>query len=152
MKLRRAVLAAFAATALGACGNASAATIGRATAVPVSERQEHICQENTLRGEPSASGDCSRIPIAALFSAPEEDDVYGRWDCRVMGNRQCADTLFFTMADGSLVGYHINDPTRPGCFVEPSNTPEGFEVIYRPNIYRPNISVGDGLGFEVRCP
>lgn len=45
--------------------------------------------------------------------------------------------------------YEINAPNRPGCFVEPSATVEGFEVIFYPDMgLRNDID----LGFEVSCP
>lgn len=81
-----------------------------------------------------------------------EDDIYGRWDCRTMGNFICGDghgnlTIWFQEGDG-LAGYDVNDPHRPGCFVEPSNTPEGHETIY----YAYISDRTDPLGFEVPCP
>lgn len=42
-------------------------------------------------------------------------------------------------------------PDRPGCFVEPSNTAAGFEVIFYSHISG-RADIGDPLGFEVRCP
>lgn len=79
-----------------------------------------------------------------------EDDP--RWDCRTMGNFICGDghgnlTIWFQEGDG-LAGYDVNDPHRPGCFVEPSNTPEGHETIY----YAYISDRTDPLGFEVPCP
>lgn len=45
--------------------------------------------------------------------------------------------------------YQTNAPHRPACWVEPSETPDGFEVI----LYPDTAMHHDGdLGFEVACP
>lgn len=112
--------------------------------------EERFCLDNLELLGP-ASGDCSRVP---LFGTLYEDDPWGRWDCRIMGNRQCGDLLFFAAADGRLVGFHINDPHRPGCFVEPSSVRGGFEIIGFSRISGRGAPeyMGDPLGFEVPCP
>lgn len=151
---RRAVIAAFAAAALAGCAGAS----GREARVvpttvpvdrPATELEEHFCQENFELLGPS-SGDCSRVPLNAVLY---EDDPWGRWDCRIMGNRQCGDVLWFDL-DGTLQGFDINDPHRPGCFIEPSNTETGWEIIFYSRISGRGAPefLGDPLGFEVRCP
>lgn len=45
--------------------------------------------------------------------------------------------------------YDINAPDRPACWMEPSNTPEGYEVILYPHLSMHNDA---DLGFEVSCP
>jgi hypothetical protein len=45
--------------------------------------------------------------------------------------------------------YDINAPDRPACWMEPSNTPEGYEVILYPRLSMHNDA---DLGFEVSCP
>lgn len=101
------------------------------------------------------TGDCNVVPVGGTLF---EDDPWGRWDCRTMGNRTCGDgagnlTIWFEV-DGTLSGFDVDDPHRPGCFVEPSNTPEGYEVIFYSRISGrgPPEFIGDPLGFEVRCP
>jgi hypothetical protein len=80
-----------------------------------------------------------------------EDDP--RWDCRTMGNHQCGTTLYFNL-DGELYGFDVNAPDRPGCFVEPSNTKAGYEVVFYSRISGRGAPefLGDPLGFEVTCP
>lgn len=45
--------------------------------------------------------------------------------------------------------YDINAPDRPACWMEPSNTPEGYEVILYPHLSMHNDA---DFGFEVSCP
>jgi hypothetical protein len=156
MKLRRAVLAAFAAAAMTACGaggvNGRAARV-TSTTVPVdrpaTEDERSFCEAHFDVLGP-INNDCSRVVLAGEI---QEDDPWGRWDCRVMGNRQCGSTLWFTV-EGMLQGFDINDPHRPGCFVEPSNVVAGFEIIHYSRISGRGAPefIGDPLGFEVRCP
>lgn len=101
------------------------------------------------------TGDCNVVPVGGTLY---EDDPWGRWDCRTMGNRTCGDgagnlTIWFEI-DGALQGFDINDPHRPGCFVEPSTTVAGYEVIAYSRISGRGAPeyLGDPLGFEVRCP
>lgn len=101
------------------------------------------------------TGDCLVVPKVGTI---HEDDPWGRWDCRTMGNHTCGDgagnlTIWFEV-DGALQGFDVNDPHRPGCFVEPSDTPEGYDVIHYSRISGrgPPEYIGDPLGFEVRCP
>lgn len=101
------------------------------------------------------TGDCNVVPIGGTLY---EDDAWGRWDCRTMGNRVCGDgagnlTIWFEIG-GTLSGFDVNDPHRPGCFVEPADTPEGYDVIFYSRISGRGAPefIGDPLGFEVRCP
>ena len=64
-----------------------------------------------------------------------------------MGNRICGNTIYFRI-NRKLQGFDLNDPNRPGCFVEPSNVSRGYEVIY----YSRTSDRSETLGFEVRCP
>lgn len=71
-----------------------------------------------------------------------EDDPC--WDCTIMGNRICGTTIYVKGR-----AYDINDEQRPGCFVEPSDTPEQYEVIYYPHLsMEPDVQGG----FEIACP
>lgn len=45
--------------------------------------------------------------------------------------------------------YDINAPDRPACFMEPSGTKEGYEVILYPHL---SMHHDGDLGFEVSCP
>ena len=148
MKLRRAVLAAFAAAALAGCSGAGSAQVRNDR--PATEQEEHFCHESTFRGEPPASGDCSRVP---LFDTIYEDDVNGRWDCRTMGNRICGSTIHVPVGD-QIHAFDVNAPDRPGCFMEPSSTPQGWEIIYYSQISGRGAPefIGDPFGFEVPCP
>lgn len=62
-----------------------------------------------------------------------------------MGNRVCGPDLI--AVHGEL--YEVSAPNRPGCFVEPSDSVDGFEVILYPDIAAVNPA---DLGFEVPCP
>lgn len=89
-------------------------------------------------------------PTTTTTTVITEDEP--RWDCRTMGNHICGEpdaghlVIYFTLGD-QVHGFDLNAPDRPGCFVEPSDTPAGYEVIFRPD-----ISQDDDLGFEVVCP
>lgn len=98
------------------------------------------------------TGDCLLVPVDGLYSV-EEDDPWGRWDCHTMGNHTCGDLIFFNLG-GELHGFDVNAPDRPTCFVEPSSTPAGFEVIFYSNMSGRGAPeyLGDPLGFEVNCP
>lgn len=140
MRIRRAAIVAAFAAALSACSGSHATTTP--TDRPATDAERTFCEQNFDTLGP-VTGDCSKVPLQGEIL---EDDPWGRWDCRTMGNHVCGDQIFFRLGD-QLVSFSLNDPNRPGCFVEPSNTPEGFEVIYRPV-----MSQGDQIGFEVRCP
>jgi hypothetical protein len=130
MKLRRATLAAFAAAALAGCSGTA-----------------------TLKSDRGAR---RALPTTTSTVAIVEGDE--GWDCKTMGNHICGDgsgnlTIWFTI-DGSLQGFDINDPHRPGCFIEPGNTETGYEIIFYSRISGRGAPefIGDRLGFEVRCP
>lgn len=96
------------------------------------------------------TGDCNVVPLGGeLF----EDDPWGRWDCRTMGNHICGDLIFFNIG-GELHAYDLNAPDRPGCFMEPSNRRQGWEIIFYSRISGRGAPeyIGDPLGFEVGCP
>lgn len=92
--------------------------------------------------------------IGGIFSLPEgkprspvtcqEDEPC--WDCQTMGNHVCGPNPLIAVK-GEL--YELRAPNRPGCFVEPSNTVDGFEIILYPDIAAVNSA---DLGFEVPCP
>lgn len=95
------------------------------------------------------TGDCGVVPT---FGEILEDDPWGRWDCRTMGNHMCGDangnvTIYFNLG-GELHGFEVNAPDRPACIVEPSNVKGGFEVIFYPAM----SMWGGEFGFEVDCP
>lgn len=90
------------------------------------------------------TGDCAVVPLAGDIT---EDDPWGRWDCRTNGNHTCSGLIFFRIG-GEFWTYEVNDPHRPACFVQPSSTREGFEVIFSWDLAR----FTDELGFEVNCP
>lgn len=69
------------------------------------------------------------------------------WTCEVMGNHTCGSTIYFVHSDGSLHGYDVNAPSRPACFVEPSDNRNGYDVTFYPNMDERT----DHLGFEVTC-
>lgn len=94
---------------------------------------------------------CARV---SLWGTIEEDDPWGRWDCRTMGNHICGSTIFFVHADGSIHGYELNAPDRPGCFMEPSSAAGGFEIIGYSAISGRDAPeyLGSEFGFEVPCP
>lgn len=59
------------------------------------ELQEHICQENTYRGDGPADGICSTMPAEI-----HEDDPWGRWNCATMGNQLCGPPRWLTFELG----------------------------------------------------
>ena len=124
-------------------------TLGPALTRPASAAEAAFCEANLELLGP-ITGDCGIVPLAGGI---EEDDPWGRWDCRTMGNNICGTTIFFDM-DGEWRGFALNDRHRPACFVEPSNTPAGFEIIFYSRMSGRGAPehLGDPLGFEVRCP
>lgn len=104
------------------------------------EREFQTCAENSMRGNGPANGDCQHVPDGFFY----EDDPWGRWNCRADGNGICAPSapLDFELLD------------RPGCFIEPSSTPSGWEIIWYSNIRGRGAPefLGDPLGFEIPCP
>lgn len=104
------------------------------------EREYQTCAENSMRGDGPASGDCNAVPNGPIA----EDDPWGRFDCRTMGNLACTST-------GSL-DFELLD--RPGCFMEPANGLTGWTVVRYSNIRGRGAPefLGDPLGFEVPCP
>lgn len=112
--MRASVRLAFAAAALAAASAASfalgqvasagaehgAAYLARGTATATRQAtagEERFCLANLGPN----TGSCSRVP---LFGTPYEDDPWGRWDCRTMGNRQCGDLL------GDPLGFEVPCP------------------------------------------
>lgn len=59
---------------------------------PATEYEEHVCQENTIRGDGPAHDDCSLVPTGPIY----EDDPWGRWNCATMGNRVCGPPRWLT--------------------------------------------------------
>lgn len=114
------------------------------TSRPATSQERQFCLDNFEKLGP-ASGDCTKVPLNATVIS--EDDPYGRFNCVTMGNHQCGEVLFFNM-EGQWQGYAIDAPNRPGCFVEPSKTVEGYEITF----YEDIAYHGDILGFEIRCP
>lgn len=110
---------------------------------PATAGEAAFCQANYEQLGP-ITGDCHKVPLAGGI---EEDDPWGRWDCRTMGNHVCGSTIYFNLA-GQLHGFDLNAPDRPGCFAEPSATHAGFEVIWYGRI----SAHTDEFGFEVNCP
>lgn len=104
------------------------------------EREFQTCAENSMRGNGPASGDCQHLPDGPI----SEDDPWGRWDCSTMGNRVCAPT--------APLNFELT--SRPGCFMEPSSTSDGWEIIWYPDISKRGTSgfPSDEFGFEIPCP
>lgn len=152
--MRRAVLAAFAAAASLAfsAGPAAAPTLPEGTRY-ASSAERSFCDANWDTLGP-ITGDCRIVP---LLGELYEDDAWGRWVCETMGNHICnvdgVLVIYFNIG-GQLHGYELSDPHRPGCFVEPSNTAAGYEVIFYSRISGRGAPefIGDPLGFEVNCP
>ena len=55
------------------------------------EREQHICHENSYRGNGPWTSDCDHVLVDELGNDIEitEDDPYGRWNCATMGNQIC---------------------------------------------------------------
>ena len=106
---------------------------------PATLAERAFCEANYDLFGPM-TGDCNVVPLGCEIT---EDDAWGRWDCASMGNRVCGSTIYV-----GGTGYHVNDRHRPGCFMEPSKTPNGWEVIFYPSI----TEHADEFGFEVPCP
>lgn len=98
-------------------------------------------------------------------SSCQEDEAC--WDWRTMGDHQrgvCIDDHDVIETADPFAPYDLarrayspggrgceslNDDARPVCWVEPSATPEGFEVIWYPHLN--DVALGNP-GFEVLCP
>lgn len=74
---------------LGACESVEAPPPAKASDRPASAHEENVCQQNSLRGQGPNSNDCSRVPLGGKI---HEDDPWGRWNCRTMGNQICGPT------------------------------------------------------------
>ncbi len=153
--MKRLIAAAFAALALTASASpAGAPTLPEGTRYATSAEQT-FCQANWDTLGP-ITGDCRIVPLLLEGDSISEDDPWGRWVCETMGNHICnvdgVLVIYFNI-DGQLHGYELNAPDRPGCFVEPSNTAAGFEVIFYSRISGRGAPefIGDPLGFEVNC-
>lgn len=101
------------------------------------------------------TGDCLLVPVDD--SSLTEDDPWGRWDCRTMGNRICGDgagnlTIYFDFG-GELYGFDVNAPDRPACFVEPSPTAAGYRITFYSQMSGRGAPeyLGDPFGFEANC-
>jgi hypothetical protein len=108
----------------------------RGSSVTPTERQVEICRNNEPRGD--------GLGCTKMTKDIQEDDPWGRWDCATMGNRVCAPT--------APLNFELT--SRPGCFMEPSSTPDGWEIIWYPNISvrgTPGFPA-DEFGFEIPCP
>ncbi len=167
MKRRLRIFGAITVGPLVLIGFAAAAlTAEPSTTRPAYPYEARFCQDNYDQLGP-ITGDCTVVPLAGyvtpdgtvLDGSIQEDDPYGRWDCRTMGNHVCGDengnlTLYITYADGNIHGFELSAPDRPGCFMEPSNTRAGYEVIFYTHISGRGAPefIGDPLGFEVNCP
>lgn len=139
--MKKAIVAAFAAAGILAFGSPAGAPT--ATTRPATPTERSFCQANyDLLGP--ITEDCSQVPLSGSI---EEDDPWGRWDCRTMGNMMCGELIYFNIG-GQLHSYGVNAPNRPACIVEPSNTREGYEVIF----YMDMAKWGGEFGFEVNCP
>lgn len=140
--MRRRVLAAFAVAAALSAGAGSAAIGSR------------------LTGPPAA-----HPGVSSQASSCQEDEAC--WDWRTMGNLQrgvCIDDVDWLEHADPAAPYDVqrrtytlggrgcealNDDQRPVCWVEPSSTPEGFEVIWYAHL--DDVALGNA-GFEVLCP
>lgn len=149
--MKRILILALVAVAYLATGHADN---DRSQTRPATADEVAFCLANLDTLGP-ASGDCRTVPLTGPLY---EDDPWGRWDCRTMGNRTCGDgagnlTIWFDV-DGELQGFDVNDPHRPGCFMEPSTTAVGYEVIRYSRISGRGAPeyIGDPLGFEIPCP
>jgi len=139
--MRRQVLAAFAAAAVAA---SIASTFGVGMAL----------------GDRATGSPAWRSTVSC-----QEDDPCFDW--RTMGNRRrgvCIDDVDWLEHADPAAPYDLgrrtytlggrgcealNDDARPVCWVEPSATPEGYEVIWYPHLN--DVEVGNP-GFEVLCP
>jgi hypothetical protein len=102
---------------------------------------------------------------AVTASTCQEDEPCFDW--RTMGNHDrgvCIDDvdmlehadpaqpynlLLRTYSPGGRGCEALSDDARPVCWVEPSATPDGFEVIWYEHLYQ--VALGNP-GFEVLCP
>lgn len=158
MRVRRSAIVAAFALALSGCSHSNVAP-STSTTVPAGTRQayaqEMLSCENTWDVRGPITGNCGYVP---LYGEIQEDDPWDRWDCKINGNHICGDpihglVIWFNL-NGELQGYELNAPDRPGCFVEPSDTRDGYEVIFYSHISGRGAPefLGDELGFEVPCP
>lgn len=106
--------------------------------------EEGFCLANLDTLGP-VTGDCLLVPVDGLYSL-EEDDAWGRWDCRTMGNRICGEIIYFDFG-GELYGWNVNGD-RPACFVEPDDTTAGYSVYFYPKLSQ---EPAREFGFEVNC-
>jgi hypothetical protein len=157
---RRLMAAALAVTAFAVLAHPTTArppsvttTTTSAPTTRTATADERAFCEATIELFGPITGDCAVVP---LWGSIEEDDPWGRWDCARQGNHIC-DTpdglvIYFNIG-GQLEGFYLDAPDRPGCFMEPSNTPDGWEVIFYSRISGRGAPefIGDPLGFEVRC-
>lgn len=148
MARRRQVALAFAIAAVFGSSVGGALRVGSQEPAtrPATATEAAFCVANYDQLGP-INGDCTTVVLAGDI---QEDDPWGRWDCRTMGNHVCGSAkgpiIHFNLG-GELHGFELNAPNRPACRVEPSNTREGFEVIF----YMDQAKA-DQAGFEVRCP
>lgn len=139
MKLRTSVLLGLLASgvALTLLDHANNPHSGQRSEAPptlqaANELEQQVCQENAYRGDAPAYTDCSHLPDGPIY----EDDPWGRWDCRTMGNLTCGPMLDLDQLD------------RPGCFIEPASTPNGWDIVRYTDIRQHT----DEFGFEIPCP
>lgn len=134
------------------------------TTRPATPYEAAFCQEHIEVYGP-VTGDCTVIPLpgyilpdgATYDGTIYEDDAFGRWDCRKMGNHICnvdGDLIIYFDLGGELHGFELSAPDRPACFMEPSNTAEAWEIIFYSRMSGRGAPeyIGDPLGFEVNCP
>jgi hypothetical protein len=139
--MRRQVLAAFALAAVAMSAGGGIGVIGA-----------------RLSGPPAAHATVSPSTCA-------EDEPC--WDWRTMGDHArgvCVDDVDVlehadpaapydltrrTFTPGGRGCEALSDDARPVCWVEPSSTVEGFEVIWYPHLN--DVELGNP-GFEVPCP
>lgn len=99
-----------------------------------------------------AEGSQPKLKLRAPLEAPgpakalEEDDP--NWDCRTMGNHICGSTIYFHLGN-EWIGWPLDSTERPSCWMEPSSTPEGYEVILYDHL---RLVPPNEVGFEIPCP
>lgn len=138
---RRQVLAAFALAALAVGAGGGASVIGaRLSGLPATHAtvSPSTCQEDEPCFDWRTMGNHERGVCIDDVDWLEHADQAAPYDLQrrtyTLGGRGCE---------------ALNDDQRPVCWVEPSSTPEGYEVIWYPHLN--DVELGNP-GFEVLCP